>query len=75
MITIENISYFDASRLCRKTDSGIGEPGYRPQPAEFSLLKGRTENSNSINISQRREIMTKPSVRNKRWQVNLEEKG
>lgn len=62
----ENISYFDANKLCKKTYSGLEGSDFRSEPSDFPQLINKTQNkNNNINVSQRREI-TEPNIRHKR---------
>lgn len=66
VMVFENISYFDASKLCKKTYVGNENMEYKSQPADFPVLPKVTQDNNNIKITQRREIVTEPGIRGKR---------
>lgn len=68
IMVFENISYYDANKLCKKTYSGSGSSEFRSEPRDFPQLgnKEQKQNNNNFNISQRREATIETNIRSKR---------
>lgn len=64
VMAFDNLSFYDANILCKKTYSSDAAQGFQTRPSEFPGLRYINNNEELINISQRQQSHT--NTRNKR---------